>query len=149
MLLLQGSEGVQRSQNSNHFNFFPKLDPGGGIKSQFFPKSKMVHIILRGRRVKRVMDFFHIFWTFFIAFLNISGKEGHHCTVRLYNEETTTSSPQTDYFINCWESHINGVSMVLKLTIFLYLGPTSKSTWTKKRNSKESTLSRSLENCHF
>ena len=48
------------------YQFFPKLGPRGGvIKSQFFPKFKIVYIILGGG-VKKIMDFFHNLGHFFL-----------------------------------------------------------------------------------
>ena len=39
---------------------------GGVIKYHFFPKFKIVHIILGGGGVKKIMDFFHNLWDFFL-----------------------------------------------------------------------------------
>ena len=48
------------------FQFFPNLGlKGGGIKYLFFPKFKLVHIILGGGG-KKVMDFFRNFGTFLV-----------------------------------------------------------------------------------
>ena len=59
--------GVQRYQNSPHFKFFPfSVEGGGAIENQFFPKFKIVQIILGGGGgVKKIMDFFHNLGHFF------------------------------------------------------------------------------------
>ena len=41
---------------------------GGVIKYNFFPKFKIVHIILGGG-VKKIMDFFHNLWHFLFGML--------------------------------------------------------------------------------
>ena len=41
---------------------------GGVIKYHFFPKFKIVHIILGGG-VKKIMDFFHNLWHFLLRML--------------------------------------------------------------------------------
>ena len=40
-----------------HFKFFPISVEGGVIENQIFPKFKIVHIILGGGGVKKIMDF--------------------------------------------------------------------------------------------
>ena len=58
---------LQWYQNSLHFKFFPISVEGGGgaIEKQFFPKFKKVQNILGGG-VKKIMDFFHNLWDFFL-----------------------------------------------------------------------------------
>ena len=52
---------------------------GGVIKSQFFPKFKIVYIILGGEGVKKIMDFFHNFGTFRVLRASLSLPEAPGC----------------------------------------------------------------------
>ena len=51
--------GVPKIKHFPNFNFFPIRSEGGGggIKIQIFPKFKKVQIV-RGERVKKIVDFF-------------------------------------------------------------------------------------------
>ena len=49
------------------FQIFPNFGRGGGvIENQIFPKFKIVHIILGGGGVKKIMDFSTICDIFFL-----------------------------------------------------------------------------------
>ena len=53
----QGSEGVQRYQNSLHFKFFPISVEGGVIENQFFPKFKKSKLSQGGRGSRKLWTF--------------------------------------------------------------------------------------------
>ena len=97
----QGSEGVQLYQNSLHFKFFLiSVEGGGVVENQFFPKFKIVHIILGGG-AKKIMDFFHNLWDFYFGMPPLIG------TYKIKNRKIDQSWADHAVALFCWDMVMN------------------------------------------
>ena len=72
--IMQTIRLIDYQGNFPNFNFFPNQVRGGGvIKYHFFPKFKILHIILGGG-VKKIMDFFHNLGHFLFGMLPLKNS---------------------------------------------------------------------------